>query len=112
VSRVMGAGGDAARDATRLRAGESALWGAQRAVSGCPRRMWKAGILLPLSVSSHMLTSCLRYVGGGGQKAIWLTVDDAMLPAHADPAAAGRFNYSEAGRTRRGGGGGEPDGGQ
>ena len=42
--------------------------------------MWKAGILLPLSVSSHMLTSVFRYVGGGGQNAIWLTVLDAMLP--------------------------------
>ena len=36
-------------------------------VIGWPRRIWKAGILFPLSVSSHMLTSCFRYVGGGGK---------------------------------------------
>ena len=42
--------------------------------------MWKAGILFPRSVSSHMLTSCFLYVGGGGQNAIWFTVFDAMFP--------------------------------
>ena len=77
-----------------------------RTVSGYPRRMWKAGMRDPLSVSSHMLTSCFRYVGGGGQKAIWLTVLLATLPIFgrsdwaAPPAAwAWRAWHSTCGCT-------------